>query len=172
VMGRHERIGAKFSVLEAAARGPVAVASAYSCRQKPATHLTATRGGSHGSAWLMEFFIVLMHRELPAWRSILYPITRVGLPVLIGAILCSFFYDQGYNLTGISNVMGVIFISSLLPIFMAQVFVEVRQSPSCGCCEPPSGFHHRPASLSLIQFGSLLSLCAVRHSELSRQASD
>lgn len=75
----------------------------------------------------MEFFIVLMHRELPAWRSILYPITRVGLPVLIGAILCSFFYDQGYNLTGISNVMGVLFISSLLPIFMAQVFVEVRE---------------------------------------------
>lgn len=75
---------------------------------------------------------MLMHRELPAWRSILYPMTRVGLPVLIGAILCSFFYDQGYNLTGISNVMGVIFISSLLPIFMAQVFVEVRESQSCG----------------------------------------
>ena len=32
---------------------------------------------------------------------------------------------QQYNLTGISNTMGVIFISSLLPIFMAQVFVEV-----------------------------------------------
>lgn len=45
-------------------------------------------------AWLMEFFIVIWHREMPAWRSVLYPITRIGLPVLIGAILCSFFYSQ------------------------------------------------------------------------------
>jgi hypothetical protein len=50
--------------------------------------------------------------------------TRFFLYVLLAGLLSSFFYGQDRRLVGIFNSVGILFISVILPCFMAQVFVE------------------------------------------------
>ena len=49
---------------------------------------------------------------------------RFFLYVLLAGLLSSFFYGQNRTLVGIFNSIGILFISVILPCFMAQVFVE------------------------------------------------
>ena len=71
-----------------------------------------------------ELWVLLRYKGLSRVKHPLFVTTRVFLYVLLAGLLSSFFYGQDRQLTGIFNSVGILFISVILPCFMAQVFVE------------------------------------------------
>ena len=73
---------------------------------------------------LRELWVLLRYKGVSRLKHPLFITTRVGLYVLLAGLLSSFFYSQDRQVTGILNIVGILFISVILPCFMAQVFVE------------------------------------------------
>jgi len=89
------------------------------------SHSFASEPGSKfANGALRELYVLLRYKGLPRVKHPLFVTTRLCLYVLLAGLLSSFFYGQDKNLTGIFNSVGVLFITVILPCFMAQVFVE------------------------------------------------
>ena len=73
---------------------------------------------------LRELWVLLRYKGVSRMKHPLFITTRVGLYILLAGLLSSFFYSQDRQVTGILNIVGILFISVILPCFMAQVFVE------------------------------------------------
>ena len=90
--------------------------------------MSRQQGDGHVSKFanthLRELWVLLRYKALSRVRHPLFLVTRVGLYVLLAGLLSSFFYGQDRQVSGILNVVGILFISVILPCFMAQVFVE------------------------------------------------
>ena len=71
-----------------------------------------------------ELYVLLRYKGLSRVKHPLFISTRFFLYVLLAGLLSSFFYGQDRTLVGIFNSIGILFISVILPCFMAQVFVE------------------------------------------------
>ena len=89
------------------------------------SHSFASEPGSKfANGALRELYVLLRYKGLPRVKHPLFVTTRLCLYVLLAGLLSSFFYGQDKNLIGIFNSVGVLFITVILPCFMAQVFVE------------------------------------------------
>jgi len=84
----------------------------------------ASPGSKYANNTFRELWILIRYKGLTRFRHPLFIFTRVGLYVLLSCLLSSFFYGQNHDLPGIVNIVGILFISIILPSFMAQVFVE------------------------------------------------
>ena len=73
---------------------------------------------------LRELWVLMRYKGVSRMKHPLFITTRVGLYILLAGLLSSFFYSQDRQVTGILNIVGILFISVILPCFMAQVFVE------------------------------------------------
>jgi ABC-type multidrug transport system permease subunit len=73
---------------------------------------------------LTELAIMIKYKEIPRWRYAIFWFTRLGLYVILAGLLSAFFWQQSYAMDGILNRNGILFISTILPSFMAQVHVE------------------------------------------------
>lgn len=84
----------------------------------------ARRSSKFANGAARELWVLLRYKGLSRVKHPLFVTTRVFLYVLLAGLLSSFFYGQDRQLTGIFNSVGILFISVILPCFMAQVFVE------------------------------------------------
>ena len=80
--------------------------------------------GPYAYSFFAELIVMLRYKDLRRWRRGIFWFTRLGLYSTLGALFSSFFFNQTYTPSGIINRNGVLFISVILPAFMAQVHVE------------------------------------------------
>lgn len=85
---------------------------------------TQHKASKYANGPLRELWVLLRYKGVSRVKHPLFVTTRVGLYVLLAGLLSSFFYSQDRQVTGILNIVGILFISVILPCFMAQVFVE------------------------------------------------
>ena len=97
---------------------------ASASRARGARRVGARRSSKFANGAARELWVLLRYKGLSRVKHPLFVTTRVFLYVLLAGLLSSFFYGQDRQLTGIFNSVGILFISVILPCFMAQVFVE------------------------------------------------
>lgn len=111
--------------------------SEYGARIRGAVACAAADGSpdasdsrKHGLALPVEWWVVFRRRALVrmanAWALFLG--TRVLIYVLLAGLLATFFYSQVFDFDGVSNVTAILFVTVVMPGFVAQVHVDDMKS--------------------------------------------
>ena len=71
-----------------------------------------------------ELLCLIRYKFLVHWLYSLFWFSRVIIYALLAATLSVFFYGQDRTMSGIINTNGILFIMIILPMFMAQGFID------------------------------------------------
>ena len=75
-----------------------------------------------------ELLFLIRYKFFVHWLHSLYWFSRVIIYALLAATLSVFFYGQDRTMSGIINTNGILFIMIILPMFMAQGFVDILKT--------------------------------------------